>query len=86
MKKLYSKNGTHLFDVKVSEVPTEGKYINLMDFENNKIIFCTLFKSKFPTRDTIFWENPIYEIKPYELLNILEVWENFDFYFNHLKQ
>lgn len=86
MKKLYSKNGTWLFNVKVSDVPNEGKYINIYDIENHNVIFCTLFKSKFPTRNSIFWERPISEIKPYELLNIAEVWENFDFYFNNLNQ
>jgi hypothetical protein len=86
MKKLYSKNGTWMFNVKVSDVPTEGKYINLYDIDLSNVIYCTLFKSKFPTHDSIFWEVPVLEMRPYELFNIAEVWENFDFYFNHLNQ
>jgi len=86
MKKLYSKNGTWMFNVKVSDVPNDGRYINLYHLDCPTFIYCTLFQSKFPTRNNIFWEQPIQEIKPYELLNIAEVWENFDFYFNILNQ
>jgi hypothetical protein len=88
MKKLYSKdNGKHLmYHVKVSEAP-EGKYINIMDIEtDNRTIFCTLFRSSRLAGDNVFWEQPISELKPYEMQNIMEVWNNFDLYFNSLNQ
>lgn len=85
-KKIYSKSGAYLFTAKFTETENDGKYINLMEEENERKIFCTLNKSNFPTRDNIFWEQPISEIKPYELSNIMEVWENFEFYFKNFNQ
>lgn len=85
-KKLYSKSGEYLFTAKFNDTENDGKYINLIDEENESKIYCTLYKNNFPTRDNIFWEHPITEIKPYELANILEVWKNFDFYFKNLNQ
>ena len=89
IKKIYGTNGaygSYLFKAKFQDAGNDGKYINILDEENESKIVCTLHKSKYPTRDIIFWEQPISEIKPYEMANILEVWDNFDFYFNNLNQ
>ena len=86
-KSLFSiKTSSYLSKAKAYDVFKEGQYINIVDDEQGDKIVCTLFKSLFPTRDTIFWESPIAEMKPYKLANILEVWENFDFYFKTLNQ
>jgi hypothetical protein len=53
MKKLYSKNGTWMFNVKVSD-GNDGRYINLYHIDWPTFIYCTLYQSKFPTRNNIF--------------------------------
>lgn len=86
MKKLYSKSGHHIFNI--VDVPNEDpiKSIKLYEIDNEFKVYCTLVKSNFPTRNRIIWNTPITEIKPWELHNILEVWDSFDFYFNTLIQ
>lgn len=84
-KAVYSINNcSYLFKAKAYEKQGEGKYINIMEEDNESKIFCTLFIALFPTRNSIFWEQPITEVKPYQMANIMEVWANFEFYFKTL--
>lgn len=83
MKKIYSiQNGRyHTFDAKINEPKDEQREIEL--FLDDKL-FATLINTSRRMHDKIVFEDK--EVPPHDLQNAMEVWNNFDFYFNMLSR
>ena len=81
MKKLFLKNGLYL-DVK-TEQDVDGQYISV--YIEGRLHY-SIFNGKTPFRNSVIFGSAVEEFKSYEVLQMAEIIENFNQYFNNLNQ
>ena len=63
---------------------TDGKYISIYNEDGN--IIYTIFKGKTPFRDNLIFGDMTDGLKHFEVLQMAEIIENFDHFYNLLNQ
>jgi hypothetical protein len=81
MKKLYFKNGLYK-EAKASQ-DTSGKYICI--YEDGVLIY-SVYEGNRPMQNSVIFTIPAEDLPHYVILQIAEIIENFNQYYNNINQ